>query len=206
MATITPVLTRHPLGLPAGSVRAFLSLLIAALLWTLILIPEERGIPIPLFLYFLTAMVILFFFAHGKSISAEPGQRPPWGLPRGTFRVILALGTAGALALHYYLYHVSPLPRLAPKPEQLNQWPGLLIALAAGLGFGWLVGRGPWRHSPVFQDFQAWVSLLAMLGLVAEIVIVLLVNPNLKQEVRIDLSIWECVLTGIVAWYFGARS
>jgi hypothetical protein len=197
---------RHPLGLPAGSVRALLAMMVAALFWTLLLIPEDKGFTIPLFLFFLTAVVLLFFFAHGKSISAEPDQKPPFGLPRGTFRGLIILGTAAVLGFYVYRYNQSPLPRLVPKPEQLEQWPGLLIALAAGLGGGWLVGRGPWRKSMMFQDFQAWLSLLAMIGLVIETVFVLLINPNLRQEHKVDLSFGECILTGVVSWYFGARS
>jgi hypothetical protein len=200
-----PVL-RPPLGLPAGSVRAILALIIAGLFWTLLLIPDEKAIPIPLFLYFLSAMILLFFFAHGKSISSEEGQSAPLGLPRGTFRVLILLGTVAVCGLHYYLYGHFPLQRLKPLPEQLNQWPLLLAWLVGGVALGWLVGRGPWRRSYVFMDLQAWVALLAMLGLGAEIVIVLFINPSLKTDVKLDLSTWECVLTGVVAFYFGSRS
>jgi hypothetical protein len=201
-----PPVIRHPLGLPAGSVRAVLAIMIAALFWTLLLIPEAKGFAIPLFLYFLTAVVLLFFFAHGKSISADPDQAPPFGLPRGTFRALIILGTAAVFGFYIYRYNESPLPRLVPRPDQLEQWPKLLIALVAGLGGGYLIGRGPWKKIAFFQDFNAWVSLLAMIGLVIETVIVLFINPNLRQEHKIDLSLWECILTGIVAWYFGVRS
>lgn len=68
--------TRHPLGLPAGSVRAVLAVAIAALFWTILLLPESWNIPVPLFLYFLSIMVLLFFFGHGKSIGS-PEERPP---------------------------------------------------------------------------------------------------------------------------------
>jgi len=200
-----PQYHRHPLGLPAGSVRATLSLFVAGLFWTLLFIPDEKQIPIPLFLYFLSALILLFFFAHGKSIGT-PGGRSPWGLPRGTFRFILVAGTAAVFGIYYYQHHELPFAKLVPQPAQLSQWPNLLISLVAGLGFGWLVGRGPWRNSYAFQDIQAWVSLLAMLGLTAEIIIVLFINPTLKEETKLDLSVWECILTGIVAWYFGARS
>ena len=56
--TVPPV--RQPLRLPAGSVRALLALLIAGLFWLLLLLPAEKQIPIPLFLYFLAGMVLLF--------------------------------------------------------------------------------------------------------------------------------------------------
>ena len=135
---------RHPLGLPAGSVRATIALMIAGLFWTLLLVPEEKSIPIPLFLYFCTVMILLFFFAHGKTISAVESDSPPWGLPRGTFRFLIVAGTAAVFGLHYYLRETLPLNKLVPQPGQLKQWHNLLIALVGGLGFGWLVGHGPW--------------------------------------------------------------
>ena len=201
-----PIASRHPLGLPAGSVRATISLIIAGLFWTLLLMPEEKKIAIPLFLHFCTAMILLFFFAHGRTISSTEDQSPPWGLPRGTFRFLIVLGTAAVFGLHYYLRGSLPLAKLVPEPGQMNQWPQLVIALAGGLGLGWLIGHGPWRNSAKFQDLQAWVSLLAMLGLAIEVIVLLFINPTLKQDLKVDLSIWECVLTGVVAWYFGARS
>jgi hypothetical protein len=198
--------TRHPLGLPAGSVRASLVLMITGLFWILLLIPDEKNIPIPLFLYFCTATVLLYFFAHGKTISRQNGERPPWGLPHGSIRFLIIAGTIGVFGLHYYLHGDLPLNKLVPQPDQLSQWPKLLIAFAVGMGSGYLIGRGPWRKSAAFQDVQAWISLLAMLGLTAEIIIILFINPTLKQDLRIDLSTWEAILTGIVSWYFGARS
>jgi len=199
-------ITRHPMGLPAGSVRAVLAVAIAALFWTILLLPESWNIPVPLFLYFLSIMVLLFFFGHGKSIGS-PEERPPWGLPRGTFRVIIVVGTIAGIALHYYLHREHVWRRLQPDVDQLRaQWLYLVIALLGGLGSGWLIGRGPWRRSAVFQDLQAWVSLLAMLGLVVEMIIVLFINPNLGSDLKLNLTIWESVLTAIVAWYFGSRS
>ena len=89
---------RHPLGLPAGSVRATLSTFVAALFWTIMLLPNEKNIPIPLFLYFLTALILLFFFSHGKTIGTNE-ERSPWGLPRGTFRFLIIAGTAAVFEM-----------------------------------------------------------------------------------------------------------
>jgi hypothetical protein len=69
---------------------------------------------------------------------------------------------------------------------------------------GYIVRLGPWRSSPGFQDALAALSLVAMLGLVAETVIVVFINPNLLHG--LDLRVWEAILTGAVAFYFGARS
>jgi hypothetical protein len=198
--------TRHPLGLPAGSIRAVMATVIAALFWTILLLPESWNIPAPLFLYFLSIMVLLFFFGHGKTI-APADEKPPWGLPRGTFRVIIVLGTIGGIVAHYLLHRDHVWRRLQPNADQfVQQWPYLLVAISAGLGFGWLVGRGPWRRSAIFQDLQAWVSLLAMLGLLIETVIVLFINPNVGNDLKLNLTIWEAALTAVIAWYFGSRS
>lgn len=198
-------LERQPLRLPAGSLRATMSLFIAALFWLFILLPEEKRIPVPLFLYFLAGMVMLFLFAFRRSerASLSPG---PWGLPTGVFRFVLIGGTLLVVALHFYLYRELPLSRLVPEPDQLSQWPSLTVALLGGLSLGWLVGQGPWRRWAVFQDFQAWVSLLAMLGLFVEVIVILFINPNLERNPPLDLRTFEAVLTGIIAWYFGSRA
>src|SRR5207249_2205366 len=104
----TEEMTRHPLGLPAGSVRATIALLIVGLFWALLLIPAEKQIPIPLFLYFCSALILLFFFAHGKSISPAPGQKAPWGLPRGTFRFLIVAGTMAVFGVYYYQHQDLP--------------------------------------------------------------------------------------------------
>jgi hypothetical protein len=196
---------RQPLRLPAGSLRATMSLFIAALFWLFILLPEEKRIPVPLFLYFLAGMVMLFLvaFRHSEPSKSTSG---PWGLPSGVFRFLLVGGTVLVIVLHVYLYGGSPLSRLVPQPEQLHQWPNLTLALFCGLGIGWLVGRGPWRKWAVFQDIQAWVSLIAMLGLFVEVIILLFINPNLERNPPIDLRLFETILTGVIAWYFGSRA
>ena len=65
---------------------------------------------------------------------------------------------------------------------------------------GW--GRG--GNTPGYQDALAALSLVAMLGFVAESIIIVFINPSLLD--RLDLRVWEAVLTAAVAFYFGARS
>jgi hypothetical protein len=96
---------------------------------------------------------------------------------------------------------------LKPDPAKIQeQWAGLLFAVAVGYIAGWGLSRllGKWRDSPVFQDVQASVSLLAMFGLSIAAIIHLIINPQLQNP--LDSSIFEYILTGVVAWYFGARS
>ncbi|MCX7666333.1 MAG: hypothetical protein N2112_12395, partial [Gemmataceae bacterium] len=78
---------RAPLGLPPGSVRGILAIVSVIQLWLLLLLPDERAIPIPLNLYFLLALVLIFFVAHGKSMETSKSNEPsPLWLPRGSIR------------------------------------------------------------------------------------------------------------------------
>jgi hypothetical protein len=198
---------RHPLGLPPGSVRAVLALMIAGLFWLVLAIDATRPeleIQVPLFLYFLTGMVLLFIGAHGHSIGGHLAAGSPLGLPRGSVRAILMLGTAGLFAWLYVKYPDRLTQMLKPTEKQLDQWPTLLLTTFGGYSIGYVIGRGPWRRMAAFQDLLAWVSLLAMIGLVIETIWVVFINPSLKQD--IDLRIWEAILTAAVSFYFGARS
>ena len=57
---------------------------------------------------------------------------------------------------------------------------------------------------PALQDLEAWLSLVALLGILIAGVIHLIVDPSLEQ--RLYLPIWESFVGGVVAFYFGARS
>jgi hypothetical protein len=207
-SVIAPV-TRHPLGLPPGSVRAVLSLIIVGLFWLLLLLPPDRDVQVPLYLYFLLGLVLLFFVSHGHSIAPlGTNQRSPLGLPKGSIRAIILLGTAAVVGSGIYSNPDLLIRRLAPAPEEQSQWAHhwahLLMALLGGFFLGWVMRLGPWKGLPSFQDIQAWVSLLAMAGLGVEIVIRVFINPQLEQD--INLPLWEEILVGIVSFYFGVRS
>ena len=200
---LAPV-SRHPLGLPQGSVRAVLSLTIVGLFWLLLLLPADKDVQIPLYLYFLLGLVLLFFAAHGRSIaSQETSRHSPLGLPRGSIRGIILLGTVAVVA---WCIHSDPdllIRRLTPTATQLPQWPYLLMALLGGFFLGWIIRLGPWKGLYWFQDVQAWISLVAIVLMGAEIVIRLFIRPNMDQE--FDLPLFEKILVGIVAFYFGVR-
>jgi hypothetical protein len=193
---------RYPLGLPQGSVRAILALMIAGLFWLVLVLAETQPVQVPLFLYFLSAMILVFFAAHGTSIGVRGPS--PLGLPRGVLRTALLLGAAGVLGWMYY-QDPSRLPVIVtPVQEQLHQWPTLLATTIGGFVFGHVIGRGPWRRTAGFQDILAWVALIAMIMLVVETILVVFINPRVRQE--LNLGPWEAVLTALVTFYFGARS
>jgi hypothetical protein len=197
---------RHPLGLPPGSVRAVLSLMIAGLFWLFLALPdtlpqEER---VPLFLYAMLALVLVFIGAHGHTIGHHITGHSPLYLPRGLLRGLLLIGTAAELGWLYYSHPERLMNRLTPDPNLVGHWPALLLATFGGYALGYLVRKGPWRKSAGFQDILAWVSLLAMLGLVVETILIVFVKPTVATP--INPSTWETILSAIVAFYFGARS
>jgi hypothetical protein len=198
--------SRHPLGLPAGSVRATLALMIAGLFWLLMALPDSFPADehVPLFLYVLLGLIMLFFGAHGHTIGKHLTGHSPLYLPAGVLRAILILGTAGEMVWLYYSHPDRLFSRLTPDPAQVSQWPALVLSAFGGFAFGYVLRKGPWRRSPGFQDLLATVSLLAMLGLVVETIWIIFVNPSLEN--RKDPFILETILTAIVSFYYGARS
>lgn len=199
-----PAPYRHPLGLPAGSVRAILALFIVGLFLFLLVLPADKPAAVPLYLYFLLALLLPFFASHGTSISAEgTGQPSPWWLPRGTFRWLILLVSVGVVAWRFRVDPELLAGRLTPPPEQLAQWPRLLLALGGGFVGGWIFRLGPWRRAYWYQDILAWISLVAMLLLGVVIILEAFANPNLPEPHRLPLM--EACLVAVVAFYFGVR-
>jgi hypothetical protein len=200
---------RHALGLPAGSVRALLTFMILGLIWALMLLPEEKEIKIPLYLYYLMFLILGHFFAaHGHSIaSPATGTASPLYLPRGTLRTLIIVGFLAVLGYRYYLHR--NIEDLLNVREPLLQQPYLPLVILTGFFVGVFLGRLFGRKlstAPWFQDILAWVALLATLGLGAEVIILLIINPSVAAENRLYLEKWHVVLSGIISFYFGARS
>jgi hypothetical protein len=198
---------RHPLGLPAGSIRALLALMVLGLLWAVALM-YEGGKEIPQSFVFLLYLMVLilgsYFAAHGNSIGgASAGERSPLGLPRGVIRLLLLGGFAGLVV---WLYFNRPaFERELAVPAYMP------LIMLGGFFLGYLVssfmhavtgGRGvPYWY----QDLQAWVALIAGLLLVAYL-LVQLASRNLDAEDQRAPLVLEGILAGFIGFYFGARS
>jgi hypothetical protein len=85
------------------------------------------------------------------------------------------------------------------------------LVLLAGFFVGYLLtrlvrtlagGQTPFWY----QDLEAWVSLLAMLGLGFELVYYLFIWPDLRPDQRLNLAQFESGLAAVIGLYFGARS
>jgi hypothetical protein len=87
----------------------------------------------------------------------------------------------------------------------------LLGGFFIGHGLTWLMSRLSGGRLPAwFQDLQAWVAFLGMIGLLAELLIHLFILENLetgqRESIANALVQWEGVLAGLVSFYFGART
>jgi hypothetical protein len=196
--------------LPAGSVRALLTLMVLSLVWALM----AKGIQIPIYLYYLMFLVLgSFFAAHGHSIAGPAtGSASPLYLPRGTLRTLIIVGFLAVLIWRYYEYQdLNALMDLKPPTDtEQTVLPFVLVAaFFLGVIFSRTLGRmfgGPQGPAPWVQDIQAWLALLATLALGAEVIIQLVINPGLPPERQLTLPRWQAVLTAITGFYFGARS
>ncbi len=204
---VRPLKRRHPLGLPAGSVRALLTALIFALLAVVLILGERDKVPMLYnYLWYLLLLIIAHYFAaHGSSIGApHVGEAHPWGLPRGFFRVLLVGGFIGLVIWLYYSEHrLFEVPLEVSKANPLVLLAGFFLGVLVARLVRWVSGdQGPpaW-----FQDIQAWVSLIAVLMLAVQFVVVVLINPRLSNPLVMG-DWWDHTFAAIVGFYFGARS
>jgi hypothetical protein len=214
-ASVAPAV-RHPLGLPAGSVRALLALMVLGLIWALLVLQDIRSInPPPIFLYYLMLLILGHFFAaHGHTIAGPGSAQPsPLHLPRGVVRTLLFLGFVGVFAWRYY--QDRNLDKLFDlKQPELGNVPYLPFLIVGTFFLGILLGklvRWMQRGSNVapywFPDILAWLALLAVIGLVIEVLILVVINPGLPPDKQIGgLPGLEIPLAAVISFYFGLRS
>src|SRR5271165_795018 len=118
----------HAFGLPAGSVRALLAILIFATTWGLLIVkPNEE---VPDYVRDLLFIIMGHYFAtrHRSGAAEEPGP-PPLYLPRGTVRFFLVVGS---IAVAVVLFRRGRL-------IALDENPGVVTLLLVG---GFLLGVG----------------------------------------------------------------
>ena len=194
---------RHPFGLPLGTVRGFLSLLICGFFWVVILSPAADA-PQPLLAhYFMLILVLLVFSPYAKgTVPEDEGSR--W-LPR-LFRWLVVAGTLAVVALAGVRNPDLLKHRLTPLPAEVQDWwvpmlATVAAAFAAGQGLRVLLGR----DNPVFQTLRAWLSVAGMLMLLGEITFwVLIAGADHKPEEFVHY--WQAFDLAFIAAYFGTRA
>jgi hypothetical protein len=188
-------------GLPVGTVRGFLSVLICSFFWIILLWPGEKPPHVPLGHFFLLTLVFLAFASHPIQ-EIRMSSFLPW-LMRMVF-------VGGSIAVVAFVLVKDPGrlgERLTPNPAEITQWPALLGCLAGGFGVALLFRSVLGRDHPLFQTLRAWVGVLAMLLLLSETIFQFVILPTLSDRPGVEaMKVWEGILIAIVAAYFGSRA
>jgi hypothetical protein len=206
MSTAAPPPKRNALNLPAGSVRAIHVLAIVGLVCAIILIPGNHTIP-PYLFWLLFLMIGHYFTAHGVSIATRDEPAPsPLYLPGGTVRALIVLALTACIGWKLYDDRDGLTSQFARSLEVLKDQPILPLVILGGFFLGVIVRSVISRLGPsaAFQDIEAWISLIALIGIVLAGMIHLIVNPSLEETLY--MPTWESFVGGVVAFYFGERS
>jgi len=190
----------HPYGLPLGTVRGFLSVLICSFFWIVLLYPPGNPPVAPLGHYFLLVLVFMAFASN--PLPDAKVAFLPW-LMRFIF-------VGGTLLVVGYLLVTDPqrlTERLTPRAEDITQWPVLLGCLTAGFGGALVVRYLLGRNSEVFLTARAWIGIIAILLLLFETLFQFAILPYMSDRPSADaLKVWEGALIVPVAAYFGSRA
>jgi len=196
---------RHPYGLPMGTIRGFMSVLICAFFWIYLLLPappDQRPLTAPLAHFFLLSLVFLAFASHPVLHDSQRSEFLPW-----LMRVFFVGGSVAVVAYVGYEDPSRLAVRLTPESGEVVQWPVLLGTLAGGFGFGLFLRFILGRNSDLFQTLRAWIGVIAMLLLGAELIYQFAIRPSLGEPPGPDaMKVWEGIIIAFVAAYFGTRA
>src|SRR5579872_3069720 len=166
----------HPYGLPMGTVRGFLSVLICSFFWIVLLYPGEQTPHAPLGHFFLLSLVFMAFASHPLH-EAQTSSLLPW-----LMRVIFVGGSAAVLGFVAYKYPAHVGVRLTPEVSDIAQWPVLLGCLFGGFGIALFVRFIMGRKNEAFQTIRAWLGILAILLLIFETLFQFVIIPDMSDK------------------------
>jgi hypothetical protein len=199
--TIASETPHTPFGLPAGSVRGVISVLICAFFWVVLLWPHQEAPSRVVLAHFFLLGLVLMAFASNPIVTDGGIAFLPWFL-----RLVFVGGSAGVVAYAWYASPQLLRERLTPLPEEVSAWwiPFLactFCGFSAGLFLRFTMGK----KNHVFLTLRAWLSIVAMVMLTLEIVAVIaLASAENKQAEFIHY--WDCFELAIVSAYFGMRA
>jgi hypothetical protein len=202
VSTTTPA-AQHPYGLPMGTVRGFMSLLICSFFWIFLLLPDGSGLPptAPLGHFFLLTLVFMAFASHQHTNSPEGSEFLPW-----IIRILFVFGSIAVVAYTAVQHPDRLASRLTPNASEIGQWPVLLGTLSAGFAAGLLSRKLLGRHNELFMTLRGWTGIIATLLLIAETVFQFAIRPSLGEAPSdAAMKVWEGVIIAFVAAYFGTR-
>jgi hypothetical protein len=200
----------HALGLPAGSVRALLAILVFGTVWALLLL--QPAAEVPDYLRDLLFIIMGHYFAARRRVSDSPEPGPPsLYLPRGSVRLLLVAGSVAVAAVLYQRGQLTAIDR-NPGVMTLLLVGGFLLGVAMNAATSWWRDRGH-RTPRLVEDIRALISLAAaglLLFLVANHLLQLVPTTQIDQLIPTGIHLGrfgpEHLLAAIVGFYFGSRS
>lgn len=188
---------RQPFGLPQGSVRGFLSLLICGFVWMVLLWHTE--VKLPLSHFFLMALVLLAF-SSSPHLQMGESKLLPWVL-----RVLFVGGSVGVV-LYLLFQNPSALYRLKPEVGEYGDlWLTYLACLAGGFAAGLVLRFVLGRQNQVFQTVRAWLSVIGILMMLGEFIL-FLANVSVENKPENFIRVWQAIQLAVVSGYFGTRA
>lgn len=201
---------RYALGLPEGSVRALLALVLFGTIWGRMVLGPDRKLPD--YLRDLLFIILGHYFAARRRADAEaPTGPPPLFLPRGTVRLLLIAGFVLVAALLYSRGHLDAFPR-NPAGMTLLLVGGFLLGVILGRIKDWLT-EGKRHPARFLEDLKAVVALgaaMLLAVLVWDQYTPFLPGAAHGALARLHAPLGptgpEEVLAAVVGFYFGTRS
>jgi hypothetical protein len=202
MPPLKPSEVRHPFGLPLGSVRGLMSIVICLFFWILLLLPTETTAKAVLAHFFLLGLVLLAFASSPRITDKDESPFLPW-----LMRLIFVGGSIGVIA--FVLITRDPTiaqQRLTPDPDEVRMWwIPFLSSLAGGFALGLLLRFLLGQNNHVFQSMRAWFSVLGLVLLACELGIFFIMAGG-AGKIDEFLHYCQCVTIIIVSAYFGTRT
>lgn len=202
MPPLKPHEIRHPFGLPLGSVRGLMSILICLFFWILLLLPQDSPVKAVLAHFFLLGLVLLAFASSPSIRDQDESPFLPWLL-----RFIFVGGSVAVIS--YVLVtrdHTVIQNRLTPDPDEVRMWwIPFLGSMAGGFSFGLFLRFIMGRESHIFQSIRAWFSVLGLVLLVCELGIFFIMASG-AGKVDEFLHYCQCITIVSVSTYFGTRT
>jgi hypothetical protein len=196
----------HALGLPAGSIRALMALIVFGCLWAFVVLHPDQEVPD----YLRDVLFIIlghYFATRGRQATEAEAGPPPLFLPAGTVRFLLV---AGFVATGVVLHLQGRLLAISRNPAVVTLFLALGFILGVVVQQVWRKVTGGRRPPRFVEDVRALVSLAATVFLV--VLIWDRFAPQASQwglDQR-DLGLGKIRLpqlaAAVVGFYFGSRS
>lgn len=192
----------NPFGLPLGSVRGIMAILILSFFWVGVCWPSDTA-KLPLGHFFLLPLVLFSF--------ALPTHRTK-GEGFGVLPIILRLIlVGGSILVGIYAYQKGPevyQPRMTPRFEEFVQfWLPFGLTLAGGFFAGHVFRLVLGPTGVLFVTGRAWLGVVSLVMLAVELalLVMLLSSKGGDQSFIEFLRFYQFVEVGVVSAYFGTR-